>query len=240
MCGLSERCTWRLRLRGPEWYRRASPGRISTFATTEPRDTASTSVIPVTSTIGAILERTFCLAVRVTPENFVPANTAAQPGLTSERKAPKCNIDPSARAPRGHEMRLSARLLVPGLIFALSACSSTRGPRTTPSFTPTTTSRSSVPVHSTTTTTLPYVRVPDAVAAYESAGANLAYREVRQAGLVVVASYLSSGPECYVTTPDGRQEWNANAIVSQSPLAGVVAPRGSTVVLYRCAEHAGF
>jgi hypothetical protein len=136
-------------------------------------------------------------------------------------------------------VRLLARLLVSGLVFVLGACSSTHLPRTTPTSTPITTSASTTTVPVTTTTTVPKVRVPDAVAAYKAAGATLSYQEVRQAGLVPVASYLSSGPECYLTTPDGRQEWNANAIASQAPLAGAMATLGSTVILYRCAEHAG-
>ncbi len=127
-------------------------------------------------------------------------------------------------------------ILVSACATDAKAASEHHGPPTTevPSTSVTTTEpTTTVPVA--TATTVPTATVPDAVAADQSVGGYYSRQVVTKAGFVPLVQYVASSPACYFRNADGQPEWNAADIISQTPLAGSVAPVGSDVTLYTCA-----
>lgn len=97
-----------------------------------------------------------------------------------------------------------------------------------------TTSSTSTSSPTTSTTSIPTAVVPDAAAAGQECGCKAgAVQTLTQAGFKYQMVPTSSGA-CYITGPDGQQEWNAAAVVGQDPNPGTVEPVGSVVDLLVC------
>ncbi len=91
-----------------------------------------------------------------------------------------------------------------------------------------------------TTTTVPMVAVPDAVA-LDRSGLTLVQQTIAQAGLQFQETPITSSGACYFTSPlTGQQEWNANAVIGQEPSAGAMVPVGSNVFVDVCAGQVQF
>jgi hypothetical protein len=86
-----------------------------------------------------------------------------------------------------------------------------------------------------TTTTVRTAVVPNAVAA-ASGGLTPAEQAIQAAGFVPYVQRITSNTgACYYDDPlNGKQEWDTNKVLSQSPIPGTVAPVGSTVTLNAC------